>query len=40
MLYRYRFSTPAERAATGDCWVRESLGLYIPPVELQSWESR
>ena len=22
-LYRYRFTTPAERAATADCWVRE-----------------
>jgi hypothetical protein len=38
-LYRYRFTTPAERAATGDCWVRERLGPYIPPLSLQSWES-
>jgi predicted DCC family thiol-disulfide oxidoreductase YuxK len=36
-LYRYRFTTPAERAATGDCWVRERLGPYVPPLSLQSW---
>ena len=39
-LYQYRFTTPAERAATGDCWVRERLGPYVPPLSLQSWESR
>jgi predicted DCC family thiol-disulfide oxidoreductase YuxK len=39
-LYRYRFTTPAERGATGDCWVRERLGPYVPPLSLQSWESR
>jgi hypothetical protein len=40
MLYQYRFTTPAERAVTGDCWVREPLGPYVPPLSLQSWESR
>jgi predicted DCC family thiol-disulfide oxidoreductase YuxK len=39
-LYQYRFTTPAERAATGDCWVREPLGLYVPPLSLESWGSR
>jgi Lipase maturation factor len=39
-LYQYRFTTPAERAATGDCWVRERLGPYVPPLSLESWESR
>jgi predicted DCC family thiol-disulfide oxidoreductase YuxK len=40
MLYQYRFTTPEERAATGDCWVREPLGLYVPPLDLKSWEAR
>jgi predicted DCC family thiol-disulfide oxidoreductase YuxK len=39
-LYRYRFTTPTERAATGDCWERERLGPYVPPLSLQSWGSR
>jgi len=39
-LYHYRFTTPAERAATGDCWVRDPLGPYTPPLSLESWESR
>jgi hypothetical protein len=37
MLYRYRFTTPGERAATGDCWVREPLLPYTPPLCLDSW---
>jgi len=39
-LFHYRFTTPAERAATDDCWVREPLGRYVPPLSLESWESR
>ena len=39
-LYQYRFTTPAERAATGDCWMRERLGPYIPPLSLENWEPR
>ncbi len=41
-FYRYHFTTPDERAATGDWWRREYLGLYWPvtawrePVERQS----
>ncbi|MFB6295376.1 MAG: lipase maturation factor family protein, partial [Halobacteriales archaeon] len=30
--YRYRFTTPAERAETGDWWRRERVGVYAPPV--------
>lgn len=30
--YRYRFTTPAERAETGDWWRRERVGTYVPPV--------
>lgn len=37
-LYLYRFTTPVERAATGDCWVRKLLGPYVPPLSLESWE--
>ena len=36
-LYRYRFTTPAERAATGDCWVRVPLGTYVPALRLSDW---
>ncbi len=34
VLYRYRFSTPAERRATGTWWVRELVGEYLPAVAL------
>ncbi len=39
MLYRYRFTTGQERAATGACWVRESLGPYTPTLSLEAWDS-
>lgn len=39
LLYRYRFTDKAERDATGDCWVRERLGVYVPPLSLESWPS-
>ncbi len=39
-LYQYRFTTPAERAASGDCWVREPLGIYVPPLSLKNWAPR
>lgn len=29
-FYRYRYTTPAMRAETGDVWQREYLGLYWP----------
>ena len=33
-LYRYRFSTRQERAATGDWWVRSLLNEYLSPLSL------
>jgi hypothetical protein len=30
-LEMYRFATPAERQATGQWWIREPLGIYMPP---------
>lgn len=33
-LEDYRFTTPAERAATGDWWVRKPLGIYLPALSL------
>jgi Lipase maturation factor len=33
-LYRYRFTTPAERRSTGAWWSRELLGEYLPPLRL------
>ena len=35
MLYEYRFSTPAEKKATGDWWSRELKGVYVPAVGLR-----
>jgi hypothetical protein len=34
ILYEYRFSTPEERSATGDWWVRRRVGVYLPAVRL------
>jgi hypothetical protein len=34
-IYRYRFTTAAERQATGAWWTREDLGLYLPEISLQ-----
>ncbi|WP_150307577.1 lipase maturation factor family protein [Planctomonas psychrotolerans] len=33
-VYRYRFTTPAERRRTGDWWVRTPQGVLVPPVSL------
>lgn len=33
-LYRYRFTSPEERAVSGDWWVREERGLYLPVARL------
>lgn len=33
-LYQYRYTTPAERTATGATWIRTALGLYYPQVRL------
>jgi hypothetical protein len=34
-LYRYRFTTSAERRQTGAWWHRELVGEYLPPVSLR-----
>jgi hypothetical protein len=33
-LYRYRFTTPAERRQTGAWWSRQLVGEYLPPLRL------
>ena len=35
LLYDYRFTTPEERAATGDWWHRTLKGTYFPAVSLK-----
>jgi hypothetical protein len=34
LYYRYRFTTPDERAKSGLWWHRDLLGVYIPPLDL------
>jgi len=34
LLYRYQFTTAAERRATGAWWIRELVGAYSPTVSL------
>ena len=34
LLYEYRFSTTAEREATGAIWVRTLNSVYLPPFSL------
>jgi hypothetical protein len=34
-MYRYRFTTPAERRATGQWWNRVRTGTYLAPVSLK-----
>jgi hypothetical protein len=34
MYYEYRFTTPEERAKTGQWWSRRLMGEYLPPVAL------
>ena len=34
-LYRYRFTTPAERRETGAWWSRTLIGEYMPPIALR-----
>lgn len=38
--YRYRYTTPAERAETGRWWERERVGSYVQPVSLEEFEGR
>lgn len=35
LLYRYSFTTPEQRAASGDTWKREYLGVYWPASRLK-----
>jgi Lipase maturation factor len=35
-LYRYRFTTPAERRQTGAWWARDLVGEYLPPLRLSA----
>ncbi|NHN47354.1 lipase maturation factor family protein [Halostella sp. JP-L12] len=37
--YRYRFTTPEERAETGEWWRRERVGTYVAPVTLDDLRS-
>jgi hypothetical protein len=32
LLYEYRFTSPAERAATAQWWARKPVGTYFPAV--------
>ena len=34
-FYRYRYTTPVEKRATGAWWAREFLGVYLQPVSLE-----
>jgi len=35
VLYEYEFTTPAERARTGDWWKRSDPAYYLPPTRLR-----
>jgi hypothetical protein len=36
LRYRYRFTTPEERADTGRWWHRERVGTYVGPVSIRT----
>lgn len=36
LLYEYRFTNPAEHAATGHWWKREFVSVYFPAVSLET----
>ncbi|WP_419804595.1 lipase maturation factor family protein [Terriglobus sp.] len=36
LYYRYRYTDPATKRATGAWWTRELLGMYLPPVSLKT----
>jgi hypothetical protein len=38
LRYRYRYTTPEERAETGDWWHRERAGTYVRPVSREDIE--
>jgi hypothetical protein len=35
LRYEYHFTSPQERAATGDWWKRDLVEIYLPPVSLR-----
>jgi len=35
LRYRYRYTTPEERADTGDWWRRERMSVYVPSLSLE-----
>jgi hypothetical protein len=39
-LFRYRFTTRAERRATGAWWVRSPVGVLLDPVSLDDLRLR
>ena len=36
LFYRYRYTTPEQKRQTGNWWSRQLLGLYLPPINLDS----
>ena len=36
LMYEYHFTSPAERAATGNWWTRKLIGAYFPLISLQT----
>ncbi|WP_222916749.1 lipase maturation factor family protein [Natrinema sp. SYSU A 869] len=38
--YRYRYTTPEERAESGRWWARERVGTYVKPVSLEELQVR
>jgi hypothetical protein len=38
LFYRYRYTTPERKRQTGAWWTRQLLGIYLPPLSLDSLE--
>lgn len=36
VAYRYRFSTLDERRRSGDWWIREPAGTFVPPLQIET----
>ena len=36
LFYRYRYTTPEQKRQTGAWWSRQLLGIYLPPMSIQS----
>ena len=36
LLYEYHFTTPAERARSGQWWTRRLTGSYFPPIRMET----